>query len=292
MGLDTMSSTKWVHASWIKVTICILTIFFSSVKLAADLLEKKTYSCSTICVNRKGWPADLCKAQMKTMKKGKVHFRQDGNLAATVWRQGSCCCAVVVTNADAKTGSLTRKVLGAQKMSPFLNPSLLATPTWRVLIWWISAMPTTLWVIPLWSGGDTFAGGTSNQPWSMPTLFSRKLRNNRGSQKSWSTSVFGWMFCVPCLQADLWDRAYLPSLCLWRVPQHQLSPSILAGSETVFSARTSAVHQRDMPFRRTMDVFRAVFTYAKPHAFLSFHLQLAQQHWIDTCVNCTGVNCS
>ena len=114
MGLDTMSSTKWVHASWIKVTICILTIFFSSVKLAADLLEKKTYSCSTICVNRDGWPADLRKAQMKKMKKGEEHFCQDGNLMATVWRDKRAV-AVLSANADAKTGSVTKKALGGTK---------------------------------------------------------------------------------------------------------------------------------------------------------------------------------
>ena len=78
MESDTMSSTKWAHTSWIKVNICILTIFFSSVKLAADLLEKKTQSCSTIHVNREGWPADLCKAKRKKTKKGEVHFHQHG----------------------------------------------------------------------------------------------------------------------------------------------------------------------------------------------------------------------
>ena len=61
----------------INEAICILTIFFSSVKLAADLLEKKTQSCSTIHVNREGWPADLCKAK-KRMKTGEVYFCQHG----------------------------------------------------------------------------------------------------------------------------------------------------------------------------------------------------------------------
>ena len=82
--------------------------FFSSVKLAADLLEKKTYSCSTIRVNSEGWPEDQRKAQMnlKKMKKGEIHFHRDGNLVATVWRDKRAV-AVLSTNADAKTGSVT-----------------------------------------------------------------------------------------------------------------------------------------------------------------------------------------
>ena len=70
--------------------------FFNSVKLAADLLEKKMYSCSTIRVSREGWPADLCKAQLKKMKKGEVHFRPDGRepCGNSVVRQEICCCAL------------------------------------------------------------------------------------------------------------------------------------------------------------------------------------------------------
>ena len=69
---------------------------------------------------------------MKKMKKGEVHFHEDGNLVATVWLDKRAV-AVLSTNADAKTGSVTRKAPGArgQKMSPFLNPSLPTTPTSR-----------------------------------------------------------------------------------------------------------------------------------------------------------------
>ena len=133
--------------------------FFSSVKLAADLLEKKTYSCSTIRVNREGWPADLRKAQMKKMKKGEVHFRQDGNLVATVWRDKRAV-AVLSTNADAKTGSVTRKSPGGTKDVTIPQPIIaynahmggvdlmdqhhayypVGRPSvkwWRYLCWWL-----------------------------------------------------------------------------------------------------------------------------------------------------------
>ena len=64
--------------------------------------------------------------------------------------------------------------------------------------------------------------------------------------------------------------SYLPSLCLWRVSQHQTpcptqSPSILAASRTVFSARMpSVVCKRDTPFSQTMDVFCALSTQTSP----------------------------
>ena len=51
---------------------------------------------------------------MKKMKKGEVHFCQDGNLVATVWRDKRAV-AVLSTNADAKTGSVTRKAPGGTK---------------------------------------------------------------------------------------------------------------------------------------------------------------------------------
>ena len=71
---------------------------------------------------------------------------------------------------------------------------------------------------------------------------------------------------------------------------YTLSPSTLAGSKTVFSARTtSVVYQRDTPFSRTMDVFSAAFTFARPHVSLSF---IFNWHISTECVNCAGVNCS
>ena len=57
--------------------------FFSSVKLAKDLLQQGTYSCSTIRPSRKGWPKDLSKK--KKEPKGTTKMRQSGNLLATLW---------------------------------------------------------------------------------------------------------------------------------------------------------------------------------------------------------------
>ena len=86
------------------------------------------------------------------MKKGEVHFRQDGNLVATVWRDKRAV-AVLSTNADAKTGSVTWKAPGGKKDVTIPQPIIAynAHMGWGVgrLIQWISTMPTTLWVVPL-----------------------------------------------------------------------------------------------------------------------------------------------
>uniref|UniRef100_A0A2C9KGK8 PiggyBac transposable element-derived protein domain-containing protein n=1 Tax=Biomphalaria glabrata TaxID=6526 RepID=A0A2C9KGK8_BIOGL len=54
--------------------------FFSSLKLAEDLLERKTYSCATIRARRKGWPLPKSK-----QKKGDLKMRQKGLIVATQW---------------------------------------------------------------------------------------------------------------------------------------------------------------------------------------------------------------
>ena len=121
--------------------------FFSSVKLASELLGEKTYTCSTINVNRDGWPADLRKAQMK---KGEVHFHQDGNLVATVWRDKRAV-AVLCTNAEPKMGSVTRKAPGGTKGVAIPEPIIhlmdqqhayypVGRPSvkwWRYICWWL-----------------------------------------------------------------------------------------------------------------------------------------------------------
>ena len=52
--------------------------FFSSPKLAEDLLERKTYSCSTIRPHRKGWPLPTSQ-----QKRGDTKMKQKGLMVAT-----------------------------------------------------------------------------------------------------------------------------------------------------------------------------------------------------------------
>ncbi|KAK6962850.1 piggyBac transposable element-derived protein 3 [Biomphalaria glabrata] len=55
--------------------------FFSSIKLGEDLLDRKTYICSTIRPNRKGWPYE----KVKKAPKGQCLMKQKGMLVATQW---------------------------------------------------------------------------------------------------------------------------------------------------------------------------------------------------------------
>ena len=48
--------------------------YFSSVQLAEDLERRGTYMCSTIRLNRKGWPTDLSGAVAKKLKSGSILF--------------------------------------------------------------------------------------------------------------------------------------------------------------------------------------------------------------------------
>ena len=60
--------------------------YFSSVQLGQDLEEKGTYMCSTIRLNRSGWPKELNVQCAKKMKADDIHFHQDGNMVATLWK--------------------------------------------------------------------------------------------------------------------------------------------------------------------------------------------------------------
>lgn len=56
--------------------------FFSSIKLAEDLLNMKTYSCSTTRPNRKGWPF---KEKTTRRAAGSIKMLQKGPIVATQW---------------------------------------------------------------------------------------------------------------------------------------------------------------------------------------------------------------
>jgi len=62
--------------------------FFTSVKLAEDLLADKIYLCGTIRANREGYPKELRpkEPEAKRLKQGESMFRRKNNLVATVWR--------------------------------------------------------------------------------------------------------------------------------------------------------------------------------------------------------------
>lgn len=62
--------------------------FFTSVRLAQDLLADNLYLCGTTRANRTDFPADLKpnKPEVKALRRGESIFQRKGNIVATVWK--------------------------------------------------------------------------------------------------------------------------------------------------------------------------------------------------------------
>ena len=62
--------------------------YFSTVKLAEDLLEDNIYSCATTRVNRKDFPKELAATNrdVKRLRQGEVLFHRKNNVVSTVWK--------------------------------------------------------------------------------------------------------------------------------------------------------------------------------------------------------------
>ena len=73
--------------------------FFASPKLAEDLADRGTYSCSTVMLNRRGLPDGARKIKLKDV--GAVQFQQKGNELLTVWKDKRQVC-VLSTNSNAE----------------------------------------------------------------------------------------------------------------------------------------------------------------------------------------------
>lgn len=68
--------------------------FFTSIKLACDLLRDETYLCGTIRANRRGFPKALSpqRPEIKALRKGESKFYRRGNLVASVWKDTKLVC--------------------------------------------------------------------------------------------------------------------------------------------------------------------------------------------------------
>ena len=101
--------------------------FFTSIELAKSLLDTKTCSCGTICMNRKGWPAEL-KISKNTkenrLKVGEVKMMQQGDLVAPVW-QDKRTIAVLSTNIQPVMGSALRQTGRGESELSFNNGHFL-----------------------------------------------------------------------------------------------------------------------------------------------------------------------
>ena len=77
--------------------------FFTSVKLAEDILKEKTTCCETIRTSRKGWPLPSSK-----QKPGEVRMRQKGRMIAVQWTDKRRV-NILSTNADSKMVTVERR---------------------------------------------------------------------------------------------------------------------------------------------------------------------------------------
>ena len=77
--------------------------FFTSVKLAEDLLSQDTYMCGTIRTNRKNWPKDF-----KMNKTDVLKMKQDGNMVATCWKDKRVV-NILSTNSNPAFGTAARR---------------------------------------------------------------------------------------------------------------------------------------------------------------------------------------
>ena len=61
--------------------------FFTSTRLAKNLLTKKTHSCGSVRMNRKGLPKSM--KTLKLKEKGAIKQKQNGSMIITVWKDKS-----------------------------------------------------------------------------------------------------------------------------------------------------------------------------------------------------------
>ena len=117
--------------------------------------------CSTIRLNRCGWPKELNAQVAKKMKAGDVHFRQDGNMVATLWKDKRPVAVLsTLTNTKPEMGEAERKAPGGMKKVSIPKPVLrynesmggvdladqlhsyypVGRPSvrwWRYICWWL-----------------------------------------------------------------------------------------------------------------------------------------------------------
>ena len=117
--------------------------YFSSVQLGQDLAVKGTYMCSTIRLNRSGWSKELNMQCAKTMKAGDIHFRQDGNMVATLWKDKRPV-AILSTNAQPQMGEAERKAPGGKKVAG-PKPVLAYTSMWGRQPGWPAPLLLPCW---------------------------------------------------------------------------------------------------------------------------------------------------
>ena len=184
---------------------------------------------------------------------------------------------------------------GRQKMSPFLNPTLPTTPTWGGGWggWFNGSAPCLL------PCGSSFCEAVE-----IPLLVALPVSHDQcrhcfqgnsettGAAKNHEAHQFsaGCSVCLVCRQ--ICETEGTCPVCVYE-GCHSIRPRFTCCLQVSWQCQNKK--------RRTPKGYAIQSNYGcllccvhlgKAPCFAQFHLQLAQQHWRYTCVNCTGVNCS
>lgn len=84
--------------------------FFTSVRLAPDLLDNELYLCGTMHSNRTDFPADLKpnKQEVRALRRGESVYQQQGNIVITVWKDKKLV-SFISTQCDVRGNETVRR---------------------------------------------------------------------------------------------------------------------------------------------------------------------------------------
>ena len=185
------------------------------------------------CVRRFVWtvqggPRNWTAPGQKKMKAGDVHFLQDGNMVATLWRTKDLlpsCLPMLSHGCGKQRGRLQEE----RRRYWFLCPFWRTTPAWMGLISLISTTPTIQWVALQSDGGIISAGGFFRQLWWTLSYCSRTATCQHKPQRGTVTSTFAlksWHHCarvalfVIDINTSLSPRLESLQLHLWHMALH------------------------------------------------------------------------
>lgn len=164
--------------------------FFTSIKLACDLLRDETYMCGTIRPNRRGFPNGLSpqKAEVKALRKGESKFYRRGNLVASVWKDTKLVCFLSTQSSPVGDKTVNRKQCDGTIIQVPTVPAAMTWTTSKEIIMLGAANGA--------SGGVICCGFLLMWALSMVTFWKLKqkiiaLDHNCSFASSWQTRLSG-----------------------------------------------------------------------------------------------------
>ena len=96
--------------------------FFTSVRLARDLLDNELYLCRRTHSNKTAFPANLKpnKQEVKALRRGESLYRRQGNIVVTVWKDKKLV-SFISTQCDVRGDETVRRKQRMEHTSKFLR---------------------------------------------------------------------------------------------------------------------------------------------------------------------------